>query len=79
MLRVADFFPDIDNRSGAPDVVEPTGIMKLEEVRQDAERRHIAAVLAETNGHFQETAHRLGISRTTLWERMQKLGLLRDR
>ncbi|MEO1701561.1 MAG: helix-turn-helix domain-containing protein [Pseudomonadota bacterium] len=79
MLQVADVFPDIDNRSCAADVVKPIGTMTLEEVRQDAERRHIAAVLAETNGHFQETAHRLGISRTTLWERMQKLGLLRDR
>ncbi|MEO0544953.1 MAG: helix-turn-helix domain-containing protein [Pseudomonadota bacterium] len=49
--------------------------MTLEQVRQNAERTHIANVLADNDWHMQNTAAILGISHGTLWERMQKLGL----
>ena len=49
--------------------------MTLAEARDTAERAHIAATLEATGGGIQEAAARLGISRTTLWEKMRRLGL----
>lgn len=45
---------------------------------EDTERRRIIAALRATGGHRGETAERLGISRTTLWRRMQQLGIGED-
>jgi DNA-binding NtrC family response regulator len=47
-------------------------------VRDDAERRHITAVLERTGGQIKKAADLLGVSRTTLWEKMRKLGLQSD-
>ncbi len=47
----------------------------LAEVRDAAEREHIRRVLLRCGGRAGEAARMLAISRTTLWERMRRLGL----
>jgi DNA-binding NtrC family response regulator len=42
---------------------------------KDIEREAIRRALADTNGNRQETAHRLGISRRTLYDKMSRYGL----
>lgn len=66
LIQPADLFPE---RAGA------ASLRPLAEVRDTAERAHIAAVIAATGGQVAEAARLLRISRTTLWEKMQKLGL----
>lgn len=58
-----------------PEAVEGAAVRPLSEVREAAERAHIAAVLAQTGGRISEAARLLRVSRTTLWEKMQRLGL----
>ena len=50
-------------------------IRPLAEARDAAERAQIAAALSFTGGQVAEAARLLRVSRTTLWEKMQKLGL----
>ncbi|HEX3996613.1 MAG TPA: sigma-54 dependent transcriptional regulator [Acetobacteraceae bacterium] len=50
-------------------------VASLAEARERAERRHIEEALSQTNGEIAKTAVLLGISRTTLWEKMRRLGL----
>jgi two-component system, NtrC family, response regulator HydG len=45
----------------------------LSQTRDSAERRQIERAIKETNGHIIEAAKLLGISRTTLWEKMRRL------
>jgi DNA-binding NtrC family response regulator len=67
-IGIADLFPE----RGL--LEEPAGrVPSLSEVRQEAERQHILAALRRTNGQHAEAASLLGISRTTLWEKMRKL------
>ena len=47
----------------------------LAEVRDRAERQHIRAVLADVEGRIEEAAKRLGVSRSTLFDKMRKLGI----
>ena len=49
--------------------------LTLSEARDEAERRQIEKALKQTGGHMIEAARKLGISRTTLWEKMRRLGL----
>ncbi len=48
----------------------------LAEVRDAAERRQIERALEQTGGQVGKAASLLAISRTTLWEKMTRLGLL---
>lgn len=66
-IQSADLFPE---HAG-----EDPGLRPLAEVRDAAERAHILAALDHTGGQVTEAARLLKISRTTLWEKMQKLGL----
>lgn len=66
-LFPADLFPER--------VAEGAALAPLADVRDAAERRHILLALEQADGHAGEAAKLLGISRTTLWEKMQKLGL----
>jgi len=55
---------------------------KASQTLEDAERRHILQVLQETHwvvGGPQGAAARLGLKRSTLQFRMQKLGIFRPR
>jgi len=66
LVLTSDLFPersvDVELRS-------------LSEVRDAAEKAQIVTALERTNGQVGEAAKLLRISRTTLWEKMQKLGL----
>ncbi|MCB9948453.1 MAG: sigma-54-dependent Fis family transcriptional regulator [Rhodospirillaceae bacterium] len=67
-ITAADLFPEAGLPEGEP-------VHTLGAVREQAERRHILSVLDQTGGRIQDAARRLGISRTTLWERMRRLGI----
>src|SRR5262249_20755345 len=47
----------------------------LAEVRDRAERQHIRAVLANVDNRIEEASKRLGVSRSTLFEKMRKLNI----
>jgi len=66
-LFPSDIFPEL----GA----ERDRFSTLAEAREAAERQQIIAALARTDGHILEAAKLLKVSRTTLWEKMQKFGL----
>jgi DNA-binding NtrC family response regulator len=71
-LSAADMFPElVVGDQDAPGLT-------LEAVRERAERSHIRSVLRETGGRLQLAASRLGISRTTLWDRIRRLGIDAD-
>ncbi|MBA9029142.1 sigma-54 interaction domain-containing protein [Peribacillus huizhouensis] len=55
---------------------EITSIRSLAEVVEDMECNTILACLRMTQGNKSETAKQLGVSRTTLYEKMKKYGLL---
>jgi DNA-binding NtrC family response regulator len=48
-------------------------LSSLEEARMAAERRHIRRAIDQTGGEVGQAAKLLGISRTTLWEKMRRL------
>ena len=50
-------------------------VASLAEARERAERRHIEEAILQTHGEIAKAATLLGISRTTLWEKMRRLGL----
>jgi DNA-binding NtrC family response regulator len=50
----------------------------LAEVRDRAERNHIRAVLTYVDNRIEEAAKRLGVSRSTLFDKMRKLGIRSD-
>lgn len=66
MVMTADLFPE----RAADEAMRP-----LSEVREAAEKAQIMAALDQTQGQVGEAARLLRVSRTTLWEKMQKLGL----
>ena len=49
-------------------------VASLAEVRGRAERMHIEDAIRQTGGEIAKAAALLGISRTTLWDKMRKLG-----
>jgi DNA-binding NtrC family response regulator len=59
------------------EAVEPGAapLATLAGVRDRAERQHIRTVLADVDGRIEEAARRLGVSRSTLFEKMRKLGI----
>ena len=71
-LMPADLFPEL--RETAVDSVAP--VLPLAAVRDAAEKRQIGRVLQETGGQIAVAAKRLDISRTTLWEKMRRYGIV---
>ncbi|MCA1952005.1 MAG: sigma-54 dependent transcriptional regulator [Hyphomicrobiales bacterium] len=69
-IMPADLFPQ---RRGDASAQADAGTLSA--ARDAAERRRIESALRETGGHVGATARLLGISRTTLWERMRRLGI----
>jgi transcriptional regulator of acetoin/glycerol metabolism len=65
-----DMFPEYS------DVLAPEVQMgSLEDARLHAERRHILRALSATSGEIGAASKLLGVGRTTLWEKMRRLGL----
>ena len=69
-LMPGDLFPELMDEGAA------TGarIGSLESARQEAEKRHILRALSATGGELSAAARLLGVGRTTLWEKMRRLG-----
>ena len=55
------------------------GFALLADVRDAAERRQIERALEQTGGQVIKAAELLGVGRTTLWEKMTRLGIPGDR
>lgn len=70
-LMPADMFPQKRAVANIPELLDGS----LLATRDAAEKRRIESALREAGGHISATAKALGISRTTLWERMRKLGI----
>ena len=64
----------IEGRS-TPTAEVPVWAGTLAEAVNDAERRAIAAALEKSPGELARVAEQLGISATTLWRKMKRLGL----
>jgi DNA-binding NtrC family response regulator len=69
-LMPGDFFSE-----APPTAADGVPLPSLEEARMAAERRHILRALQQTEGEVGQAAKLLGISRTTLWEKMRRLGI----
>lgn len=67
LLQPADLFPE---KAGAD-----LDFMSLAQAREQAERAQIVRALEKTEGRIGAAAKLLKVSRTTLWEKMQKLGI----
>jgi len=72
-IMPADLFPDL---ASTPSV--PPHLKTLSEVRDEAERKQISRALRQSEGHPAAAAALLGVSRTTLWEKMRRLGISVD-
>lgn len=70
-IMPGDLFPEQGDLAASEDKAFAT----LSEARDLAERRQIERALRETSGHLIEAARLLGVSRTTLWEKMRRLGI----
>lgn len=68
----SDLFPE-----GVPGIAQDSvsDFQPLGDVRDAAERAHIQSALARVDGSLTEAAKLLQIGRSTLWEKMQKLGM----
>jgi DNA-binding NtrC family response regulator len=69
-LMPGDFFSE-----APPTAPDGASLPSLEAARMAAEQRHIRRALDQTGGEVGQAARVLGISRTTLWEKMRRLGL----
>ena len=67
VLQPVDLFPERLARSA--------DFMTLAQAREKAEKTQIIDALEQTHGQIGQAAKLLGVSRTTLWEKMQKLGI----
>jgi DNA-binding NtrC family response regulator len=61
-----------------PEKAPAAPAVTLAEARDAAERAHIRRVLARCAGRVGDAARMLDVSRTTLWERMRRLGVAGD-
>jgi DNA-binding NtrC family response regulator len=69
-IDVADLFPERQDAGR-----ERGALRTLAQAREDAERRHITRVLSEVNGDMAVAAERLDVSRSTLFDKIKRLGL----
>lgn len=69
-IMPVDLFPE-----RGEDAKASQDMPSLEEARQDLERRHITRALQASEGEIGAAARLLGLGRTTLWEKMRRLGL----
>lgn len=69
-----DLFPE----AAVDDFGEGPNWPLLTAVREESERAHILATLQRANGQLGKAADLLGVGRTTLWEKMRRLGIATD-
>ncbi|MGK7870385.1 sigma-54-dependent transcriptional regulator [Falsiroseomonas sp. E2-1-a20] len=67
--------PAVDAPGEVAETATETEPLSLAEARDAAERAHIRRVLARCGGRIGDAAGALGVSRTTLWDRMRRLGV----
>jgi DNA-binding NtrC family response regulator len=70
-LMPGDLFPEMTTHGA----VSEEQLGSLEDVRLDAEKRHILRALSATSGEVGAAARLLDVGRTTLWEKMRRLGI----
>ncbi len=70
VLSPGDLFPEIH---GSLQLHEQ--MISLAQAREEAEKKHIARALHKTQGQIIEAAKLLGISRTTIWDKMRRYNL----
>ena len=73
-VRPGDLFPDSPPPRVAAQPPDDAPA-SLAHARDTAERAHIERVLADCGWRHQDAARQLGISRTTLWEKMKRYGI----
>jgi two-component system, NtrC family, response regulator HydG len=66
-----DLFPE-RTLNAAP---SSQGSLSLADAREAAEKHQIGRALADNDGQIGKTAETLGVSRTTLWEKMKRYGM----
>ena len=66
-IQPSDLFPELETLGAEP--------VSLAQARDQAERRQIIHALERAGGHPTKAARMLKVSRTTLWEKMRRLGL----
>ena len=71
-IAPSDLFPELGSTD---DTASRDTIATLADVRDAAERRQILRALQRTGGRTGKSAALLGVSRTTLWEKMRRLNL----
>ena len=74
-LSVRNLFPEREDADREEGASAPPDVMSLAEARAEAERRCIQAALREADGKANTAASLLGISRSTLFEKMRRLGI----
>jgi DNA-binding NtrC family response regulator len=70
LLDINDLFPE-----AAAGYAGTRPVVTLADARAEAERRQIISALDHADGQLGAAAKRLEISRTTLWEKMKRLGI----
>jgi len=71
-IMPGDLFAD---RDPLPDHRAGSTLKPLQDARDEAERLHILRALDQTDGVIGTAAKMLGVSRTTLWEKMRRFGI----
>ncbi|MBI4950576.1 MAG: sigma-54-dependent Fis family transcriptional regulator [Myxococcales bacterium] len=74
LISIDDMQP-VDRPSGTPGMRDSADGMTLAAVVESAERAAIEAALARANNNREKAADTLGISATTLWRKMTRLGI----
>jgi DNA-binding NtrC family response regulator len=73
-IMPADLFPEARDKA----IESAADLLPLALVRDEAERRQIERALRCSGGQIADAAARLGISRTTMWEKMRRHGIEAD-
>ncbi|WP_303980433.1 sigma-54 dependent transcriptional regulator [Dongia mobilis] len=63
-------FPDLH-----PESIGPASFLPLASMREQVERQHIRSALEKTDGRIEDAAKLLGVSRSTLFDKMRRLKL----
>ncbi len=75
-ITARDLFPEGLPGAASASSRPATGeLPTLADAREEAERSHIVEALSRTSGSIGEAATLLGVSRTTLWEKMRRYGI----